>query len=193
MLRLSGSMGTMLALAKESIMEIEHKARLYMAYHEAGHAVVSELLGLPIDHIRLADKGHLFTSQIAPIRLVASECVPVNLQRNPTAQEFVNFICAELGGLVAEGVFFGKASESGLNDRSSMIELMAGQMEEADIDYLSGPLWGIIRDQHHSITEIATKLIATGFVSGRNIRLILSTTGSKPPLGSVHMITFEGE
>lgn len=78
------------------------------AIHEAGHAVIATVLGLPFDHVEISDVVALDAdATYLPVG-------GVRMRRNPfqeqTAQTLLDEICVILGGIAAEEVLIGNRS-----------------------------------------------------------------------------------
>ena len=115
---------------KNKIISPEEKRRV--AYHEAGHAIVSWLLRLvdPLMKVSIIPRGK---------SLGAAWYLPEERQLR-TVQAYTENICATLGGRAAEEIVFGDLSSGGLDDLEKVTKEAYRMVTYYGFDAAVGPV-----------------------------------------------------
>ena len=125
----------LLGLRRTSLVLSEEEKRI-VAYHEAGHAVLAELL----DH---ADPVHKVTILPTGLALGATQQIPVEEHQLHQRPYLDDALAVRLGGRAAEELVFGVPSTGAQEDLTSATELASRMVREWGMSDAIGKMaWG---------------------------------------------------
>src|SRR4249919_3438909 len=95
---------------------VSEKEKRILAYHEAGHALMSHLLGdaLPVHKVTIVSRGHALGYTLN---------LPAEERYLHTTEEFEDLLKVYLAGRAAEQVVFGRVTNGAANDLEKATEL----------------------------------------------------------------------
>ncbi|MEO0150133.1 MAG: ATP-dependent zinc metalloprotease FtsH [candidate division WOR-3 bacterium] len=120
----------MMGVAKEGALNPEEKKRV--AYHEAGHALLSKLLPN-------ADPVHKVTVIPRGMALGVTVAVPEEDKKLMTKEYIEDMITVLMGGRVAEKIIFGNLSTGAANDLERVTEIARKMVTEWGMSEKLGP------------------------------------------------------
>ncbi len=102
---------------------VSEKEKRILAYHEAGHALVSHLTGdfLPVQKVTIVARGHALGYTLN---------LPDEDRYLHTKEELVDLMTVYLGGRAAEQVVFGRVTNGAANDLEKVTELARAMVFE---------------------------------------------------------------
>jgi len=141
------------------------------AIHEAGHAVMCELVGFPVIEAELVQDGHIQNGR------VAAEWLPARWAEDPEGRAYARF-AVDLAGMVAAELATGKPRF----ERSRL-----SKADQAAVEVYLGPgddlpeqtvaqVFEMLRERWPAVLEIADRLRVTGKLTGDQVRAILAET-----------------
>jgi len=120
----------MIGIAREGILSPEEKKRV--AYHEAGHAILSKLLpnADPVHKVSVIPRG---------MALGVTVAIPEEDKRLMTKEYLEDMITVLMGGRVAEKLVFGNLSTGAANDLERVTEIARKMVTEWGMSERLGP------------------------------------------------------
>jgi cell division protease FtsH len=102
---------------------VSEKEKRILAYHEAGHALMSHLLGdaLPVHKVTIVSRGHALGYTLN---------VPIEDRYLHTKEELLDMVRVFLAGRAAEQVVFGRVTNGAANDLEKATELARSMVFE---------------------------------------------------------------
>jgi cell division protease FtsH len=120
----------MIGIAREGVLSPEEKKRV--AYHEAGHAILSKLLpnADPVHKVSVIPRG---------MALGVTVAIPEEDKRLMTKEYLEDMITVLMGGRVAEKLVFGNLSTGAANDLERVTEIARKMVTEWGMSERLGP------------------------------------------------------
>jgi cell division protease FtsH len=120
----------MIGIAREGALSFEEKKRV--AYHEAGHAILSKLLpnADPVHKVSVIPRG---------MALGVTVAIPEEDKRLMTKEYLEDMITVLMGGRVAEKLVFGNLSTGAANDLERVTEIARKMVTEWGMSERLGP------------------------------------------------------
>ena len=120
----------MIGIAREGVLSPEKKKRV--AYHEAGHAILSKLLpnADPVHKVSVIPRG---------MALGVTVAIPEEDKRLMTKEYLEDMITVLMGGRVAEKLVFGNLSTGAANDLERVTEIARKMVTEWGMSERLGP------------------------------------------------------
>ena len=102
---------------------VSEKEKRILAYHEAGHALMSHLMGdaLPVHKVTIVSRGHALGYTLN---------VPIEDRYLHTKEELLDMVRVFLAGRAAEQVVFGRVTNGAANDLEKATELARSMVFE---------------------------------------------------------------
>ena len=152
-----------------------HNRRLTTAFHEAGHAVMAQIVGRPIEKVSISP-AHL---QTGGMRL--GVCKLQKGRKKSSKDALEDEVMILFAGMVAESYLTGKYCRQGAGQDLRMIRrlLLNRGGSERSLQKLEKRILEktehILDDQTHlnAIQKVAEKLVENETVSGRSVRHLL--------------------
>ena len=125
------------------------KERRILAYHEAGHAVMSHLTGdlLPVHKVTIVSRGQALGYTLN---------LPTEDRYLHTAEEFVDLLKVYLAGRAAEQIVFGRVTNGAANDLEKATELAREMVFEFGMSPAAASR--TIRADNYALSEETTRL-----------------------------------
>jgi cell division protease FtsH len=128
---------------------VSEKERRILAYHEAGHAVLSHLTGdlLPVHKVTIVSRGQALGYTLN---------LPTEERYLHTAEEFVDLLKIYLAGRAAEQIVFGRVTNGAANDLERATEVARAMVFEYGMSNASASR--TMRADNYALSEETKKL-----------------------------------
>ncbi len=145
-----------------------------VAYHEAGHAVIGQLLGVRIDHVT-----------IVPNDKIAGQVVyTVSFDKLPPSQQ----VMISIAGPIAEDMVtktprfatFEDLLSFSESDGRGVLKTIVRYRNEVDVPGHYRVATYLLNKHRHSIDEVAKALLAKQKLTGEEVAIIVSRSQDKP-------------